>query len=219
MRLYTIFIERIWKDSVWSKVISTGIIGLIIFLTAKLNSNVLTVLYDLMKLKIDLWVVLLLVVIIVVVASLLKGKASYDDNSITVDRNLFEKIRNELDMTSLITQVKANNFSNAPVEIEQLTKLLRLIEENNKADFEFLNPKLNKLKNNLIKELQSFELSASRYLFGVKGNAGWTSIPSEWKYDQPERMKEAFLTLQRNEDKLADAYQKFISKGRAILKV
>jgi hypothetical protein len=213
------FIEKIWKDSVWSKVISTGIIGLIVFLAAKLNPNVPAGLYDIMKLKIDLWIVLLLVAFVVFIASFVKRKPGYDDASITVDRNLFNKIRNDLEMTSLIAQVKSNSFSNAPVEIEQLIKLLRPIEENNRADFEFLNPELNKLKNNFIDALGTFELSTSRYLFGVKGNAGWTSIPSEWEYDQPERMEEAFLTLQRNENKLAAAYQEFISKGRSILKV
>lgn len=218
-KLSTLIVKRIWKDTVWSSVIATGIVSLIVFIASTIDFTFKTALIKFLTLKIELWVVLPLLLVVAVVITLVKGRANYDNASMTVDRNLFNKIRNELDMTTLMAKVKANNFSNAPVEINQLTKLLRLLEESNKADFEFLNPTLNKLKNNFIDELQSFELSAGRYLFGVKANAGWTSIPSEWEYEQPERMEEAFLTLQRNENDLADAYQEFISKGRSILKV
>ncbi len=217
-KLYTLFIKKIWKDDVWSGVISTGIVMLIGYVASNIDSRIKASLIKILSLKIELWIVLLVVAFVGIVFGLSTRRRHYDEKSITVDRDLFNKIRNDLEMTSLMAKVKVHSFSNAPIEIEQLTKLLSLLDENNKADFEFLNPTLNKLKENLIDELQLFELSASRYLFGVKGMPGWTAIPSEWESEQPERMQEAFTALQRNENRLAEAYQKFISEGRAILK-
>jgi hypothetical protein len=219
MRFRHLVIDKIWKDPVWSKVISTGIVGLIVFLASIISFKFKTSLIDFFSFKIELWVVLLAIAIFLVVGSLLRSRPVYDENRINVDRGLFNRITKDLEMNFLMAKVKAHNFSTAPVEVEHLTKLMRLLEESNRTDFRFINPKLNRLKNKLIKELEFFECNAGSYLFGTSGHAGKVAIPSEWEYEQPERMKEAFLMLQRNENRLAGAYHDFVSMGKAILRV
>ncbi|MFT3750654.1 MAG: hypothetical protein QM768_20250 [Agriterribacter sp.] len=95
--------------------------------------------------------------------------------------------------------------------------LLKFIEDNKKADFQFLNPKLEKLKKKLAVEFDNLESALSGNICGA--NSGWLSIPSEWEFTQPERMQKAISLIQKHENKTASTFRNFIEVGRKILKV
>jgi hypothetical protein len=134
-----------------------------------------------------------------------------------MDRKLFKQISNGEGVLELILEIKGRGFSNHPVRMDRIETMIDLLEESKKPDFEFLNPKLDKLKFNVIKELKKLDEILSKYIFGANLD-GWVSIPSEWEYEQRDRLEKAKSEISKQEDIFTYVYQKFITEGRKILK-
>lgn len=64
MKSITNWIKGVWKDPVWSKVISVGILAAIAWIT----SNVFPIVSDVLRYQVDLWLVLILIVVTVFVS-------------------------------------------------------------------------------------------------------------------------------------------------------
>lgn len=214
--------QKIWKDSVWSKIISVIIIALITFtynaiVAKEKNFTILESFFNFWNFKIELWVFILICSCIAAVFYLINRSFRYDNETLEMDRKLFKQISNGEGVLELILEIKGRGFSNHPVRMERIETMIDLLEESKKPDFEFLNPKLDKLKFNVIEELKKLDEILSKYIFGANLD-GWVSIPSEWEYEQRDRLEKAKSEISKQEDIFTNVYQKLITEGRKILK-
>lgn len=215
-------IKNIWKDSVGGNLIATLIIALLTLLynfiiSRYKNISFKEVFIDFWTYQIDLWIVLLFILTIIVLYSLIKSKFKYDEETLALDRAFFNQIRNWEGMVDLVLEIKTNGFSGRPVKMERIETMISIREESEKPDFHFFNPVLNKIKARLLIEFENLDSVLSGNIFGA--NNGWVSIPSEWEYDQRERMLKAQSEIKKQEDIFTEVYQNFITQGRKILKV
>lgn len=219
---------KIWKDPVWSKVISVSIIALITLvynlLASYLNKTDLTTqLIKFWTFKIYLWHVALFLLFVFSTSwtiSYFKRKIhfKYEPETLELDRSLFNRIRNEVLPQDTIFEIKQSSFAEYDFSADLLFKVLDILQEEKKSDFHFLNPTLERMKSRLISEVQQFRDITSDYIFGAKGNK-MLGIPREWIHDQPERFKEAVRKIYEQEISLITTYDQFIKSGRATLKI
>lgn len=214
---------KIWKDPVWSKVIAGTIIAIFTltynYFSAKYNDiSFLTSFKNFWTYKVDLWIIILSLTIFFLVYNSLTRQFKYDEQTLQLDRDLFNQIRQNHSITDFILEVKSNGFSSRPVKSDRITTIFNVTDDNKKPDFQFLNHRLEKLKNKFIKELDKLDTVLSGNIYGT-GNSEWLSIPSEWELEQPDRMRKAIADIQQQENILTATYQDFITTGRKILKV
>lgn len=138
---------KIWKDSVWSKVIAGAIIGIFTlaynYLTAERNDISFPSSFKIFWThKIDLWIVILSLMIFLLVYHFLTRQFKYDEQTLQLDRALFNQIRQNHSITDFISEVKSNGFSTRPVKSERITTIFNVTNDNKKPDSQFLNPSL-----------------------------------------------------------------------------
>jgi hypothetical protein len=217
-------LKQIWNDAVFSKVIAVGLAALIAFgyslipTTAKKSfKNEMMAFWTK---KIELWLLLLLILFGLTVYLLIKKfkNFKYEIETLKLDKELFSQIRESYLTEEMMLAPKNFSFSSNPFLIDSLTNLFKISEENIKSNFEFINPLLEKRKQKLIKELNKLYEITSTYIFGTI-NSGYLSIPSEWEFNDPERMQEAVSNISKQEKQLSETYDDFIKTGRRILKV
>lgn len=208
---------KAWKDPVWSKIIATTLISIFVYLFYHLTST--NYFRDFFSQKIQLWSVVLISVVTILLISLATRIRifRYTDETLNIDRILFNEIRKRHLTPDMMKLIQDNVFSSCPFDIKSLTTITDFLNENKKADFDFFNPKLEKLKQTVVNQISNFQEITSRYVFSH--GTGCLSIPMEWEFNQPERMQKAMSEIRRHEDALSAAYQAFIYKGRRILKV
>lgn len=217
-------ILTIWRDPVWSKVISFLVIaGLTIaynFVVSKYEkSNFQEEFIRFWTLKLSLWLVALGTCIYI--AGKLVAKRylfKYDESTQKLDKDLYNLIKTSYLSQDAVLLLKNNTFSGRSFQYSELHSILRISEEQLKSDFEFVNPRLEKLKCNLIHEVDNFYSITSKYIFGT-GNVEFLSIPSEWEFDQPERFDKAQNEIKQQEEVLSSKYDQFIRSCRTTLKV
>ncbi|SDR77084.1 hypothetical protein SAMN04487764_0606 [Gillisia sp. Hel1_33_143] len=173
--------------------------------------------------KIDLWLyvvtIFLLILGLFTVHKLLNNKNNYkyDPESITVDRQLFQKIQKDfLRQDGIIYWLRTQHFGSAFLD-KYMTPLIKIEHESFKSDFEFLNPKLESLKKIMVQDIKHFNESLTTNTFG-HGRDG-QSVPPEWRYEQKERYENAVEELNKLADDICNSYDDFIRQGRKILKV
>ncbi len=212
----------IWKDPVWSKVISAAIIiffslGYNFYIAKFKGISFATAFLNFWSYKVDLWFVATLAAIIAATFFLFNNRFKYDEETLKLDRTLFNHIREDHSIIDFFLEVKSNGFSTRPVDSNRIHTIIEVIEESKKPDYQFFNPRLNKLKNDLIRELENLDSVLSGNIYGA--GIGWLSIPSEWEYNQPDRMEKAIADVRKQEDIFTETFQNFITKGRKVLKV
>ncbi|MDQ0065922.1 hypothetical protein [Chryseobacterium lathyri] len=215
--------QKIWKDSVWSKIISVIILAVVTFIYNALvakdkNETILESLSQVLYFKVELWIFIVICLSVCLVLYFTKRQFKYDNETLELDRKLFNQISNGEGILELILEIKGNGFSSHPVKMERIETMIDLLEESKKPNFEFLNPQLDALKCKILDELSNLDSTLSNYVFGANLH-GWVSIPSEWEYGQSERFNKAKSEIRKQEDIFTEVYQKFITEGRKILKV
>ncbi len=215
-------VKNIWKDTVGSNLIATVIIALLTLLfnfivSRYKNISFEEVFIDFWTYQINLWVVLLFILTIIILYRLRKSSFKYDEETLALDRILFNQIRNWEGMVDLVREVKTHGFSSRPVEFDIIETIISIREESEKPDFHFFNPVLNKIKTRLLIEFDNLDSVLNGNIYG--NNNGWLSIPSEWEYSQHDRMQKAISDIKKQEDIFTEVYQNFITQGRKILRV
>lgn len=189
------------------------------YFTAKQNDiSFLTSFKSFWTQRVDLWIVILCLTVFLIAYYIVTRQFKYDEQTLQLDRNLFNQIRQNHSITELILEVKSNGFSTRPVKSEIISTIFYVTDDNKRPDAQFLNPKLQKLKNKVIQEFENLDSALSGNIYGT-GNSEWLSIPSEWEFEQPDRMQKAIADIQKQENVLTKTYQEFITTGRKILKV
>ena len=222
--------QKIWKDPVWSKVIAAIIIAIAsvvysFFASKSADITFTNSLKNFWTTKIQLWLVALIFIGYLVITrifnySLKPHKQSfiYDDKTLALDTSLFDRIRKDLlPQDGTIYWLRHNNFAGFSFNDENLNQLDAIEYEAKKSDFEFLNPELETIKNDLIKEIDTFTTSMAVNTFPTK--SGRQSVPPEWELEQPERFWKVVGEIHANQLRICDKYDELIKTGRRLLKV
>lgn len=219
------FFKQVWRDPVFSKVISAGFIAIFTLLTTLVISLIQKTSYKetfikFWTSKIELWVIvsIILVLFLLFLAFRKLKNYRYDTDTLKLDRDLFIRIRDKLLTDDMMLEPRGNAFSSNPFKADSLHNILDIRDENKKAGFEFLNPVLEKKKQNMVTEVHKLGEVTSEYIFGTR-NGDWLSIPREWAHDQRERFDQAWKSISAQENRLVEKYDDFIKTSRRILKV
>jgi len=224
--------QKTWKDPVWSKVISAAIIGLLtilynIIIAIIENIDFITAFNEFWTIEIPLWTLILVlafVTVIITINSLKRkhestpeNKFLYDENSINLDKQLFNKIRNELITQENIRWLKINNFAGFSFYADKLQPFDKFEYEAKKSDFEFLNPEIEKVNIDLKHSVENLSNILSGNIFSEGDNR--LSVPSEWEVEQPERFWKAVDEIHAASQNVGNKYDELIKIGRRILKI
>lgn len=222
-------IKQIWKDPVWSKVISAGIIGLVILIynyiySLVTNTDFKTNIKAFWNSKISLWVVAVLILVLLVIYTLRKlfnrkekDDFAYDEKTLEIDIAFFNKVRNEMLTIQSIYWLRNNNFDGCSFQDGLLHPFDMIEIEMDRPDYDFFNPKLEILLLELMEQIKDFNSFLLPNIFSEGSNR--LTVPKEWRHEQSERYDDAIEGIHRRAQKLALKYDEFISKGRKILKI
>lgn len=220
-------LRKIWKDPVGSKIIAAILIGIGSVIWTSINSilqgiEFKTALRDFWTFKIELWIVIIGVLVLLIIFQLFKSAKnitfSYDDETLKLDRKLFDKIRNELlPQNKTIYFLRHNNFAGFCFDLDNLDDLYNIENENINSDFEFLNPQLEEIKKQLIQNISHFTSTIACQTFPTI--TGRQSVPEEWELDQPGRFDEVVKDLHTTGREICAKYDELIKLGRRVLKI
>jgi hypothetical protein len=147
-------IKQTWKDPVWSKVISAGIIGLVILIynfifSLITNTDFKTNITAFWNLKISLWVVAVIIIVLLTIFTLKKlfnrkrkNDFAYDEKTLELDIAFFNKVRNEMLTMQSIYWLRNNNFGGRSFQDDLLSPFDMIEVEMERPDYDFFNPKL-----------------------------------------------------------------------------
>jgi hypothetical protein len=219
--------KKIWADPVWSKVISAIIIaiGAVIWsaISSKIsNTDFQTAWITFWNSKIVLWQLTAGAIIVLSVYGIWKHFRAttfqYDDETIKLDQAIFQKIRTELlPQTGSIYFLRHNNFAGFSFKIESIHDLDKFELECKKSDFEFINPSLEQIKNELLEAVSDFTFQIGRHTFSTPN--GRQTVPPEWELEQPDRFNTVVNDLHTTKFKICEKYDELIRLGRRVLKV
>ncbi|MEZ4803269.1 MAG: hypothetical protein R2797_10900 [Gelidibacter sp.] len=221
-------IKNLWKDPVMSKVISVGIIGLLsiiynLIISLLNNVDFRIAFINFWNFKLKLWQVLVVVILLFLIKIFINKVSRqeyrqyiYDDDSLKLDINLFNKIRNELlPQDGTISFLRHHNFGASFIE-RTFDPLFNFAYESSKSDFEFLNPEIEKFKLELVDSIKKFNDLLTTNTFSNGPNS--QSVPKEWIYEQTERHTKVVKELNDYADKICADYDNLIKLCRKILK-
>lgn len=213
----------------WNESIKNNLVAALLFAA-------LTVVYNLVKaqiyqtnfiaefksfwtLEIKLWILVLaslaLYLLILIIKTSYKKGFKYDAETLELDRNLFNRIRNELLTDEIMSFTRKNGFSSSSFEDFRIEFILILLEESKKPDFEFFNPILERNKLKLIEELVALEYCLGINIFNADVT-GYLDVPREWPIEKRSKIIELLRELENN---FCEEFDSFIKKGRRILKI
>jgi hypothetical protein len=222
-------IKQTWKDPVWSKVISAGIIGLVILIynfifSLITNTDFKTNITAFWNLKISLWVVAVIIIVLLTIFTLKKlfnrkrkNDFAYDEKTLELDIAFFNKVRNEMLTMQSIYWLRNNNFGGRSFQDDLLSPFDMIEVEMERPDYDFFNPKLETLLQELMEQIKDFNSFLLPNVFSEGLHR--LTVPPEWRHEQTERYDKAVDGIHRRAQKLALKYDEFVRKGRKILKV
>lgn len=222
-------LKEIWKDPVWSKVISAGIISLLILIYNAIDvlatgKDFKTSVITFWNFKVSLWIIAIAIIILGIIFTIVKKikkvkkvEFIYDEKTLELDTALFNKIRNNMLTIQNIYWLRTNNFAGYSFR-DELLRPFDLIEvEMERPDLDFFYPKLESLKEELLNYIRDFNSFLLPNVFSEGDQR--LSVPSEWEMEQPERFNIAVEGIHKRAQSIAAKYDEFIKKGRQILKV
>lgn len=218
---------NIWKDPVWSKVIAAFILGILslIYNVIQAYYNDTNFIFQFKKMwliKINLWLALLMVLVFFSLFNYLNKKKItkfvYDNETIELDKKLFNRIKNELLTAETLDNLYNHLFSTHTFEKEKFDFIYATIKANENPEFEFLNPDLEKSKEELINAIKKFRSSTIGTIYSAptKNDFNFLGIPREW---DEKKFYSAMDKIELEETNLFSKTEEFIKKGRRILKI
>ena len=219
---------RVWKDPVWSKIISAVLLAFFAIIYNALiahynNTNFSLEFLKFWLMKIDLWIVVLISITTYAISYYLnkpkvKVKFIYDSETLELDRKLFNHIRYELITKATLDDLYNNTFSSNSFEREKFNFINITLSESENPEFEFLNPELEFAKLELITAIEKFRSSSVGAIYSAPshGDIGFYGIPKEW---DTERFYAAMDKIELEEKNVFEKAERLIKLGRRILKI
>lgn len=169
--------------------------------------------------KTGFWILLiaLLIILVITCKKRLKSRSTftYEKDTLNVDRNFFNRLRYEYITQEMMMAPRMHYFSDSSFEKDKIDAFLDVQDENQKSDFEFLNPKLEELKNGVFEALGNMLLTIRNNVCGTSYR-GWLRVPSEWSIEHRARACEQ---IHLAENDLCLKYDELIRQGRRVLKI
>lgn len=223
---------KYWQDPVWSKIISVVILslGAIIYnyIASLINqTGFLFQLKEFLSIKIDLWIIIFsFLVMCIVYYLILKIRPQkelsfrYDAETLDIDRNLFDKIRNEYIDKNALQSLAYNSFSSRPFGCKELEFMEKIIHDSIDPNFEFINPNLEKLKLEFVISTENLKDYVDKNTFSTNAPPSsddiWLRVPREWNVDKVWKVQGKIKEL---ENIAYHNWKEFIRQGRIILKI
>ena len=210
-------LKKFWKDPVGSKLIAVTLIALgtslVIYIKALIqNEEFINSLKLFWNYKISLWIVFGIIILVLLVNNWIvnrnkqkKENFEYDEETLELDRNLFNKIRNELlPQNGAIGFLRENNFAGFSFNTDSIDDVYKIGYENNNSDFEFLNPELETIKEDLVKYIAHFTSLIATQTFPT--NSGRQTVPPEWEIEQSERFLKVVDEIHQTTTNICNKY-------------
>ena len=168
--------KKIWKDPVFSAVIAALIIGVLslsysytVSLVSKTDFESEFLIF--WTSKIPLWTAVIGGLITLCIWWFFRSGYSsfkYDAETLALDRALFNRIKDEVLPINVIFQIKQSSLAENDFHGNILFKVLEILTEQKKSDFNFFNPNLEKQKQQLIYEVNKFRDVTGEFFFWYK---------------------------------------------------
>lgn len=239
-------IEKIWKDPVWSKVISFIIIaiGTLLYnyiISLYNDEDFRTTFLNFWKNRFELWQFLLFLILLVTIISIityrnkkkmpkqtnafdnfdlesLKPMESYDEQSKKLDTEIYLKIRDKLlPGNKSINWLRHQNFAGFGFRREAPDDFFNFESTCSDPNFVFLDSDLEEIKVDLQKNIS--ELTGLLALNTFPQSNGIQTVPPEWEIEQSERFDEVIKKLSESREKVIESYDKLMREGRKKLKI
>lgn len=194
---------KVWKDPVWSKVISVGIVALI------------SLAFD--STRNFLWyywhypVIILLLCIIFLQRHFTTKMPSH---LFEADKRTYERIQHLLCDSGLMERIRTDNFSSAfRNDIFELFDALSYEVNRNPIQYEFIDGCLNKQLQELFLLINEFGDYLSTNTWTTR-NTEFSQIPPEWPEKSPNRFIETTQSISQLRRDVCKAYDEFTRQGR-----
>jgi len=221
-------LNTIWKDPVWSKVISVGIVGLISFAYIKVesiraNKPIKEIFEELLKKELPLKYILIIALIGLVAYFLFskfnkKEKIKYNEEHKALDKALMQKIRNEILLTNNINFVREYNFRGNAFRHESLDAFFKYEHYCDNPDFEFIDVELNKILSNLTIQVKRFMTVITTNTWRVDNpNIDAYTVPPEWEDEQPERFNQVVREIHESASGIWKNYNSLVKLAKRKL--
>lgn len=240
---------KVWKDPVWSKVISAGVIALLIFIYNYCESIVKKesfkqTLKTFLDQKFKLWQFAIITFLIVLIFFIYKKykpkkieeKSSFEDYDLTY-HNYVREHEDLYDEESKNADKKI--FNEIRNNILSANKGIYWIRNQNFRGFSFdpknmrdfdefeefcKNPNNTFLSEDLEQQKNKLNIKISKFteLIGLNTwstDNGLQTVPPEWEIEQPERFMETVSEIHSVIFEIVDLYDEFIRMGKKILKI
>ena len=237
---------KIWKDPVWSKVISAGIIALLIFIYNYLeslakNESFKQTIKTFWEKEFKLWqfaIGTFLIVLIIFaykkykspkkeeknsfedfdITTLMASNYDYDEESKSADKEIFNEIRNNiLPANNGIYWLRNQNFRGFSFNPKNMRDFDEFEEFCKNPNYTFLNKDLEEKKTKLLIKISKFTELIGINTWSTKG--GLQTVPPEWEIEQPERFSKTVSEIHSVVFEIIDLYDEFIKMGKKILKI
>lgn len=146
-------------------------------------------------------------------------KSNNVKNNNMQDKELFIKLRNELPSNDgSINFLREHDFHNS-FKIEKLNQIRTFARSWDNAEYEFLNKKLEKLRDELLKLIYEFINISSHHTFPLE-NDFQTAIPRYTdNHEIPDNVQKKIKQMNQLGDKIFIKHQELIKEAKKILNV
>ncbi len=211
-------LSKIWTDPVGSKVIATAIIALFIALFKYYTDISFTkVFWDTMGFKIDLWLSIIITIVCITLIlfkiNFNKKKHIYTEAHQLHDKNLLLLLKDKIPTNGTIGFIRDGNFSGQRFSWDSFKDFEYANDNINNPDIVFIDNEFENLKTALFKNVHDYLTYLASNTFYV--DKDHSSIPAEWKYDQPDRFDKVVKTMYDSEKEICKLYDSLIKLGKS----
>jgi hypothetical protein len=131
----------------------------------------------------------------------------------TVDRELFQRLRQDLPSDGSIAFIDTNNFAGFSFDLSRLNDLDTFIHAWDNAEHEFLNKELEQKRKQLMKLVKEYLITIALETFPTH-TPGWNTVPDEWEIEQPDRFNATVTKLHNLAGQIVNLHQNLFRTAR-----
>lgn len=171
-----------------------------------------------LEFSISVWIILVTVFVVTIIIVIFRSrKFKYDDDTLRMDQNLFNTIRYDiLPQDGVIKFLRDHNFG-FTFGNSQIDGLHEYYHKKDNSDFEFLNPELESLKNELTEAIFELRKKVTVNTIGFDGSI--QGVSKELADVAPDIYNNIIEDLNSRAEVVCNKYDKFVRTGRNVLRI
>ncbi len=168
--------------------------------------------------RIPIYSLIIILLAIILCSTIIKRRRKqwkpfkYTEKTLKQDLDLFNQIKTELINEKRLYNLKKNVFSSL-FHHDDLEFIYEIREANQNPEFEFLNPRLEILKEEWVASIEELDKALSKNIFGRRDSPGYLEIPREWTTKRYEAEK----LIEKKTEIVCQKYDLLIKIGRREL--